>query len=59
MMRTEQLRDTQYWRERAEKARVLAEQMEPTLKQRMLEVAGGYDHLATRATERKAEPDPS
>jgi hypothetical protein len=58
-MPTDLQHDTQYWRERAEKARVLAEQMEPTLKQRMLEVADGYDLLAARAARRKAEPEPS
>ena len=45
--------DPQYWIERAEKARHIAEDMaDPVLKQMMLDVADGYERLAKRAETR-------
>jgi hypothetical protein len=42
--------DPEHWRQRAEKARVLAEQMsDETSKKMMLRIAEDYDNLAVRA----------
>jgi hypothetical protein len=46
--------DPQYWLDRAEKARNVAESMtDPVLKRMMLDVAAGYERLAKRAAERR------
>jgi hypothetical protein len=48
-----QFDDPQYWRQRAEEARVLAEQMINELhKEMMLRVADNYDQLAVKAAVR-------
>jgi hypothetical protein len=45
--------DPEHWRQRAEEARVLAEQMnDETSKQMMLRIADDYDKLAVRAAMR-------
>jgi hypothetical protein len=42
-----------HWRDRAEEARILAEDMGDTVsKEMMLQIATGYDRLAKRAQER-------
>ena len=52
--------DAPHWKERAEEARVLAEQMtDPEAKRTMLEVAASYDKLAKRALERLAGKAPA
>jgi len=51
------LDDPEHWRFRAKKARAMAEHMaDPTSKQMMLDVAAGYERLATPAEERKSSP---
>lgn len=48
------------WRERAEEARVQAEQLsDPSLRQRMLSVAENYERMAFRAEERLAQERPN
>jgi len=48
--------DSYHWRERAEEARVLAEQMKDEVtKQMMLNVVRDYDKLAVRASIRLAD----
>jgi hypothetical protein len=45
--------DPQHWYQRAEEARVLAEQMiDETAKEMMMRIAGDYDKLAVRASVR-------
>jgi hypothetical protein len=47
------INDPEHWRQRAEEARRLAEQInDPAAKETMLRVAADYDRLATRAEER-------
>ena len=53
MLNAPQFDDSQYWRQRAEEARVLAEQMSNELqKEMMLKVAHNYDQLAVEAAVR-------
>jgi hypothetical protein len=48
------LNDVKHWQDRAEEARVHADQMSDREARRMmLEVAAGYDKLANRAKQRK------
>jgi hypothetical protein len=50
----ELLSNVEHWRDRAEEARVHADQMSnPEAQRMMLEVAAGYDKLAKRAEQRK------
>jgi hypothetical protein len=47
------INDPEHWRQRAEEARRLAEQInDSAAKETMLRVAADYDRLATRAEER-------
>ena len=47
------INDPKHWRERAEEARVHAEQMaDPEAKQTMLKIAEDYEKLAERAEQR-------
>jgi len=47
------INDPKHWRERAEEARVHAEQMaDPEAKQTMLKIAEDYEKLAQRAEQR-------
>jgi hypothetical protein len=51
--------DPKHWRERAEKARYVADGMtDPVLKQMMLDVAAGYERLAKRAEDRRLARKP-
>jgi hypothetical protein len=48
--------DPEHWHQRAEEARVLAEQMKDEVtKQMMLDIARDYDRLAVRASIRLAD----
>jgi hypothetical protein len=47
------LNNARHWRDRAEEARALAEEMRDEFsRQQMLAIADGYDRLAKRAEER-------
>ena len=49
--------DARHWRDRAEEARRMAEQIQdPAAQDAMLHVAAGYERLAQRASARKPEP---
>jgi hypothetical protein len=53
------LNDETHWRDRAEEARMLAEQMtDLTAKKLMMGVADSYDQLADRAAARNAGSEP-
>jgi len=61
-MPSSHLNDPEYWHDHAKEARALAEKMaDPVSKQKMLEVAANYEHLARRAEDRRAgkAPKPS
>jgi hypothetical protein len=48
------LNDPDHWRDRAKEARDMAEDMtDPVSKQKMLDVASNYEHLAKRAEGRR------
>lgn len=48
------LNDPEHWRERAKEVRAMAEDMaDPASKQKMLDVAADYEHLAKRAEDRR------
>jgi hypothetical protein len=54
------MNNPQHWRDRAEEARVNAEQMrDPESKRMMLEIADGYMRLAERAEQRLRESEKS
>jgi len=54
------IHDPAHWRQRAEEARTIAEQMsDPEAKRMMLEIAEDYEKLAKRAEERTAKRPPS
>jgi hypothetical protein len=47
------LNDPEHWRDRAKEARAMAEGMTDSVsKQKMLDVAANYEHLAKRAEDR-------
>ena len=53
VMPSSHLNDPEYWRDRAKEARALVEDLaDPVSKQKMLEVAASYEHLAKRAEDR-------
>ena len=53
-MKNTLMNNPQHWRDRAEEARVNAEQMsDPESKRMMLEIADGYIRLAERAARRR------
>ena len=53
MQITPHFNDPKFWQERAEEARVLADQMsDETSKKMMLKIADDYDKLAVRAAQR-------
>jgi hypothetical protein len=48
------LNNPDHWRDRAKEARAMAEDMtDPVSKQKMLDVAFNYEHLAKRAEDRR------
>ena len=54
------IHDPAHWRQRAEQARTIAEQMnDPEAKRMMLRIAEDYEKLAKRAEERTAKRPPS
>jgi len=56
LLNAPQFDDSQYWRQRAEEARVLAEQTSnERAKKTMLTIADDYDELAVRAVMRSIE----
>lgn len=47
------LNDPEHWRDRAEEARLRAEQLgDPEARRMMLEIAAGYERIAERAEQR-------
>jgi hypothetical protein len=59
-MKNTLMNNPQHWRDRAEEARVNAEQMsDPDSKRMMLEIADGYMRLAERAERRLRESEKS
>jgi hypothetical protein len=55
-MSLELLNDAKHWQDRAEEARMHAEQLtDPEAKRMMLDIAKSYDKLAARAEERRAK----
>jgi hypothetical protein len=54
VMPSSHLNDPEYWRVRAKEVRTMAEDMaDPAFKQKMLEIAASYEHLAKRAEDRR------
>ena len=52
------LNDFEYWRDRAEEARVHAEHFrDPATRRMMLDIAEGYERVARLAEQRTREPD--
>jgi hypothetical protein len=59
-MPSSHLNDPEYWRDRAKEARAMAENIaDPGSKQKMLEVAANYEHLAKRAEDRRLGKAPT
>jgi hypothetical protein len=59
-MKNTLMNNPQHWRDRAEEARVNAEQMsDPESRRMMLEIADGYVRLAERAEQRLRESEKS
>jgi len=53
-MSLELLNNVKHWQDRAEEARIHAEQLaDPEAKRMMLEIANSYDKIAARAEERR------
>jgi hypothetical protein len=53
-MPSSHLNDPEHWRDRAKEARAMAEGMTDSVsKQKMLDVAANYEHLAKRAEDRR------
>ena len=54
-MPSSHLNDPEHWRDRAKEARAMAEGMvDPFSKEKMLDVATSYEHLAKRAEDRRS-----
>src|SRR5262249_48533128 len=52
--------DPKYWRDRADEARAMAEQLaDPESKRRMVEIAGHYDYLALKVKDRLGDSEKS
>ena len=59
VMPSSHLNDPEHWRDRAKEARVMAKDMaDPVSKQKMLEVAANYEHLAKRSEDRRTGKTP-
>jgi hypothetical protein len=55
-MTTVPINDPKHWRERAEEARTIADQLtDPDAKRRMVRIANDYDELARHAEKRLRE----
>ncbi len=53
------INDPEHWRDRAKEARALAEDMaDPVSKEKMLDLAANYEHLAKRAEDRRSGKNP-
>ena len=53
------INDPKHWRDRAEQARILADELtDPDAKRRMLRIAADYEELAKRAERRLAAKNP-
>jgi hypothetical protein len=53
-MPSSHLSDPEHWRDRSEEARAVAEGIaDSVFKQKMLDVAANYEHLAQRAEDRR------
>jgi hypothetical protein len=58
--RDNELRSSQYWRGRAEEARIRAGEMRsPSAESSMLDIAAMYERMADRAAEREARSTPA
>jgi hypothetical protein len=54
-MPSSHLNDPEHWRDRAKEARAIAEDMaDPVSKEKMLDLAANYEHLAKRAEDRSS-----
>jgi cytochrome c553 len=58
-MLSSHLNDPEHWRDRSKEARAMAEGMADSVsKQKMLDVAANYEHLAQRAEDRRTGKAP-